>query len=531
MTKIKRPAVIFAIVIFLSSVLFYYLNGYFRFSARGFIIFCASVFAIVSLLFFVIFKKFKTITTLFLIFTVLYPCVIQFISAKRAENFTNRFSGEHEYTFVVDKAAGSDKVNFIFAKPVMCDGEKIKGGEKVFFTASLKLAPQVGDSFSTRAVICPVSDENLEKYNFFVNKTYLFSNGTFLLLADSENEKIVFERGKEEDLTFREKCCVRFQRCLKENTENSGPDVYGIAKAIVLGDRSSVSSNIKNYFKICGVLPYLAVSGLHVLILITFLSFFLRTVFGNTRAMYVLIIAFALFYMMLLSFSASVTRACVMAICLYCGKLLRRTSDSVNAIAVSLIILVTINPMCVFDAGMALSYLATIGIICSSELLKPIFSVVTSPVYKKITKLIESFVMSFYASTFTIPVVAHGFGYFSMLAPIVSLIMAFPFSVAMSFVVLMYFFSFLNIKFLIDACVCVFSVSINFIISVVRFFSNESYMFIPCDISQIMMMLFFVLYFILFLSFARAREKAQVSVSAGIFMTGAAFIIYSSAVT
>jgi competence protein ComEC len=142
------------------------------------------------------------------------------------------------------------------------------------------------------------------------------------------------------------------------------PAQSGIAKALVLGDRSSLDSEVTRQFGNTGAMHVLAVSGLHVGILVQILtllfSYFSRWISKNQAV--VLALAFVWLYAGITGFSASVVRSALMFSVLSGSSLLGRNYISFNSLAFSALLLLMIDPYYLFDIGFQLSYLAMVGI-------------------------------------------------------------------------------------------------------------------------------------------------------------------------
>ena len=67
-------------------------------------------------------------------------------------------------------------------------------------------------------------------------------------------------------------------------------------------------------------------------------------------------------------FSPSVTRACVIGAMTIIGKLIQKRSDTINALSISLFIMLIYNPFTLLDVGLILSYGGTIGILIFAKL-------------------------------------------------------------------------------------------------------------------------------------------------------------------
>ena len=148
---------------------------------------------------------------------------------------------------------------------------------------------------------------------------------------------------------------------LKENL--TGTDL-AIAQALILGDKSLLDSETKNAFTNTGAMHILAVSGMHIgLILYMFLAvfgFFPRVL--SKKQATICIVIFLWIYALITGFSASVIRAVLMFTVLALSQISSKQHDSLNTLFFSAFILLLLNPLYILDIGFQLSYLAMIGI-------------------------------------------------------------------------------------------------------------------------------------------------------------------------
>ena len=140
---------------------------------------------------------------------------------------------------------------------------------------------------------------------------------------------------------------------------------FDVVSALVLGDKSSLSKEKRAVFANSGAMHVLAVSGMHVGILLGFLQFiFYRISFLRKRNLY---IYFALFVVWCFAFltglSASVFRAAIMFTILGIGQLRGYSFFSLNAVLFSGFVLLIIDANYLFNIGFQLSFLAMLGII------------------------------------------------------------------------------------------------------------------------------------------------------------------------
>ena len=137
-----------------------------------------------------------------------------------------------------------------------------------------------------------------------------------------------------------------------------------VALALVLGDKSLLSGETTASFMNTGALHVLAVSGLHVglimQILLTLLGQFSRWISRYQALTAVLVLMWI--YAFLTGMSPSVLRAVFMFSVLTVGEFLGKPRDNLNVLFFTAFVLIVIQPFTLFDIGFQLSFLAMLGI-------------------------------------------------------------------------------------------------------------------------------------------------------------------------
>ena len=140
----------------------------------------------------------------------------------------------------------------------------------------------------------------------------------------------------------------------------------GIMLALLTGQRFYIDREIYDHFINMGIIHVLAVSGLHVGIIYLFLLAILKPLYrkkwGRRFSLCIKIVVL-LFFAFLTGLSPSVLRATLMFSSMIISKMLNRNSHILNSVFLSACILLSINPLLIFDVGFQLSYSAVIGII------------------------------------------------------------------------------------------------------------------------------------------------------------------------
>lgn len=154
-------------------------------------------------------------------------------------------------------------------------------------------------------------------------------------------------------------------------------------KALVIGDRNRLSTEDFELFSNAGVSHVLALSGLHISVILLSLNTVLEMFSARKKIYIVSATATVLFYMALTGFSHSVVRAGIMAIFSMAAELLHNHGDSIDSVCVALFIILLRDPYAIGSVSLQLSFLATLGIILlAAPLMRKIKKIFSKIVYK-----------------------------------------------------------------------------------------------------------------------------------------------------
>lgn len=154
------------------------------------------------------------------------------------------------------------------------------------------------------------------------------------------------------------------QQSLKK--EGFSDDEFGVMNALLLGQRQEVSKELIDDYSNAGAIHILAISGLHVGIILLLLSYFfkpLELIKKGHLFKLLFIVLFLWFFALLAGISASVVRAVTMFTAVAIGQSVQRKNSVVYSLILSIFVLLLIKPMFLFDVGFQLSYLAVFGIV------------------------------------------------------------------------------------------------------------------------------------------------------------------------
>ncbi|MBE16660.1 MAG: hypothetical protein CL867_10460 [Cytophagaceae bacterium] len=169
----------------------------------------------------------------------------------------------------------------------------------------------------------------------------------------------------------------RFRESLKRQlqTYSFSAQQRQTLEALILGDRTGISDDMRKAYVEAGMIHILAVSGLHVgivLWLLRRLTSFIhayRWRYWRSGIIIACIWAFALFT----GGSASVLRAATMFSFLEIGRNVGGQNQTANALLYSAFLLVLIDPLLLHQVGFQLSYLAVTGILWIQPWLSALF--------------------------------------------------------------------------------------------------------------------------------------------------------------
>ncbi|MEN9401038.1 MAG: hypothetical protein RL632_2141 [Bacteroidota bacterium] len=183
-----------------------------------------------------------------------------------------------------------------------------------------------------------------------------------------------------------------------------------ISLALILGDNSLLDKAIRDSFTNTGALHVLAVSGLHISIIMEILMVVLA-LFSNVfsrKVAVIFLIGIMWWYASITGLSPSVLRAVIMFTVMSIAQLWGKNYDPLNTLLFTAFILVLWNPLTVFDIGFQLSFLAMLGIFLFYEKIES-FWTIQQPVLRKVW---QGTAIGLAAQVMTTPLSLHYFNQF-----------------------------------------------------------------------------------------------------------------------
>ena len=153
---------------------------------------------------------------------------------------------------------------------------------------------------------------------------------------------------------------------------NINGDELSIINALLLGQRQEISKEILQNYQNAGAVHILAVSGLHVgiiLLMLTFLLSPLDKLKHGTFVKLVIIIFLLWVFAFIAGLSASIVRAVTMFTAIAISMTVKQSISTYKTLIISIFILLLFNPFYLFNVGFQLSYLAVFFIVWTQPLL------------------------------------------------------------------------------------------------------------------------------------------------------------------
>jgi len=238
---------------------------------------------------------------------------------------------------------------------------------------------------------------NPHQFNY---KNYLEKQGIHqqLFLENFQIQRIGFQGFSLLGISakFRDK----IQESLKKN--NFKADELAVINALLLGQRQDISKELIADYSRAGAIHILAVSGLHVGIILLILSWLFKPLERLKKGKFIktiLVVLFLWMFAFIASLSASVVRAVTMFTFLAIGLSFQRKNSIEFSLISSMFFLLVVKPMFLFDVGFQLSYLAVFGIIWVQPKLYAIYK----PRFKIVDKFWQLITVSFAAQLGVLP--------------------------------------------------------------------------------------------------------------------------------
>lgn len=182
--------------------------------------------------------------------------------------------------------------------------------------------------------------------NTFNYKKYLYNKKIYYTFNITEYKVI-----KENNIIYKIK-----DKLFKKIYSLENNDYY---LAFILGDKSLLSSDVFNAYQKNNISHLLAISGMHINIIVMCLALFIK----DKKKEFLIATTFLLFYLFLTGITASITRAILFYVLKKLNSIYHLRYSNMHILILSAFIILFINPFMLYDLGFIYSFIVCFGII------------------------------------------------------------------------------------------------------------------------------------------------------------------------
>ncbi len=288
-------------------------------------------------------------------------------------------------------------------------GFKLSMGDRIVFSGRMK------------------SIKNFNNPGGFDYKRYMAFRKVFGTAYVSTQKLTLFKRNSETGISM---IIANARRKISDLIDQTGQgQEQGVLKALIVGNRNSISKDLREAFNRAGIGHLLAISGLHIGIVATAAFLFFKYLLSHIKLLLwhawtkkgavILSVIPVFVYGMLSGMSPSTQRAVIMVTVFLMAFLFEREHDPMNTLAVAALLILVVHPPSLFSISFQLSFTAVLAIIYGlSRVQSPWVSEsggIKKPKRIKVaTKLFYFFMASFFAILGTMPLAMFYFNQISL---------------------------------------------------------------------------------------------------------------------
>lgn len=324
-----------------------------------------------------------------------------------------------QFTFEISDILKPNRYNHRYYGTIINYNEEPLSGKLLLNISKDSLTPtlQVGEIIAVRA-----TPENLPKVknpHQFDYKSYLERQYIYLQI-NSEFSEILQTKQYVKSISH---YAAKFRTHTINQLEFYGlaGDELAIVNAMLLGQRQDLSEAIQNNFASAGAIHILAISGLHIGIILLLLNWLLKPLEYTKKGTYVkttILVLLLWSYAIVAGLSPSVVRAVTMFTAVAIAINLKRANNIYNTLAVSAFLLLLFKPNFLFEVGFQMSYIAVIGIVS----IQPVLSKFLMPRLLLTKKLWDILTVTIAAQASVLPISIYYFHQFPSLFFVTNLV-------------------------------------------------------------------------------------------------------------
>ena len=182
------------------------------------------------------------------------------------------------------------------------------------------------------------------------------------------------------------------------------PDLAALQVAMVIGDRAiALPKSLEDSFRTCGMTHVMVVSGFQIVLILSVVSSLVQKL--KPWQTFAILLAVSFTFLLLTGIQPSIARATVMAMLPYLLKCFQFKLKPIETVLWAGGLLLLVAPMWLYELGFQLSFLATLGLVTSTDWL-------LTKLHRLPTKLAEAIATPVVAMVWVQPLILTTFGTF-----------------------------------------------------------------------------------------------------------------------
>ena len=376
MRKLLQYVPLHFLVCYILGVL---LNHYFSIININIVTFFVSICTFTIVLFFFKNRKLITLCSLLLFFSIgVFSNLIN--NDKNASTYFEKYATKNQTSILQIKKKLKSTAYYNKFEATLIQVNNIKTIGKILVNIkkdSLQKQIHIDDKIVTKSSLVTILKP--KNPNQFSYKNYLAHQQIYKQVFLTDNQFLI----KRDDKFSLARIVENSKNAIKGSLNNYSfsKDELSILYSLFLGEKQLISDELKSNYSKAGVIHILAISGLHVGILVIIFLFLLKPIeYLKNGVTYKLLITIILLwnFAIFTGLSASVVRAVTMYSFVAIGQLINRKTPIYFSLITSMLVLLLIKPLFLFDVGFQLSYCAVFSIVWIQPTLRKLYK----PKYK-----------------------------------------------------------------------------------------------------------------------------------------------------
>ena len=205
-----------------------------------------------------------------------------------------------------------------------------------------------------------------------------------------------------------------------------GINQQNLASAMLLGSKQDLDSQIRQQFNTSGLAHILCVSGLHIMLIVSAVSFLLKAVLPkNLTGLYIrnaaaILLCWAVAF--IVGLTPSALRVAVMLTLLIISKFTPLNDDNINILLTTAFIFLCFDPLILFNISFQLSFLAVFGLLTIKPWLYNLIKIQRNKKLLFLNRPLSNMATTLSAQIFCFPVIILNFSRFPVLFLLTNLI-------------------------------------------------------------------------------------------------------------